>query len=89
MSTFTDDEMDTFNILILSENASSPMVVTVDPTTTVFMLGQLWKAPLSIELEPVVVGTANISIAVLQAPDEQSEQDILLSNVASFRAVCL
>lgn len=65
------------------------MVVTAAPTMTVFRFGQLLKAPLSIMLEPVVVGTANISIAVLQAPDEQSEQDILLSNVASFRTLCL
>ena len=87
--TFTDGGMDTFNTLTLKENASSPIVVIVDPTITVFMFGQLLNASLSKIVEPNVAGTANILIAVLQEPDKQSEQDILLSSIASFRILCL
>jgi hypothetical protein len=87
--TFADEEMLTFHKFTLSENASSPMVVTVDPIMTVLMFGQPLKAPDSIEVEPNVFGTAYISTALWQETNKQSEQDILPSGKVPFRVMCL
>ena len=86
--TFVDEEILTFHKFTLSENASSPMVVTVDPIMTVLMFGQPLKAPDSIEVEPNVFGTAYISTALWQETDKQSEQDILASCGVSLCALC-